>query len=305
VSFLIFLSLSRKLGYPFEICPQNTSGRPHHCGYCYRGCKAGIKNSTTNTWLQDAAKDGAKMIDKTKVVKILTQKGKAVGVQCHVRGSFYHRVQAKRVVVACGALHTPCLLLESGLKNQHIGHHLRVHPSSFCTGIFDENINPASGSLLTTVSTVAENFDGEHYGCKIECFSNSVSVYSGLVSWPGAAKHKELMLRHNNSVTFFAIVRDKDSKATVKYDEKGHVDLKFKLSKHDGDALIEGVCKMAMILVAGGARELYVSLTNQAPFIFKPNEQSSVENPRFLQWLEAIKKAKPPVPSSGHQMGSW
>ncbi|KAI8882773.1 long-chain fatty alcohol dehydrogenase [Backusella circina FSU 941] len=294
----------QKLGYPYEICPQNTSGRPHHCGQCYLGCKAGIKNSTTNTWLQDAASHGAKFVDQTKVIKILPQKGQVIGVYCHVRDKFYHRIQAKRVVVACGSLHTPCLLQHSGLKNRHIGHHLRVHPSSFCTGFFDQEINQSNGSLLTAVSTVAENFDGENYGCKIECFTNSVAAYSGLVSWPGAAKHKELMLRHRNSATFFAIVRDKDSKASVKYDKNGHVDLKFKLSKHDGRALIEGVCKMAMILVASGATEIYVSLTNKDPFIFKPDEPISVDNPRFLKWLQTIKKSKPPVPSSGHQMGS-
>ncbi len=43
-----------------------------------------------------------------------------------------HRVtvRCKAVVVACGAIHTAALLLRSGLRNEHIGKHLHLHPVS-------------------------------------------------------------------------------------------------------------------------------------------------------------------------------
>ncbi|MGL1437427.1 GMC family oxidoreductase N-terminal domain-containing protein, partial [Vibrio parahaemolyticus] len=38
-------------------------------------------------------------------------------------------VRAKLVVVACGSMHTPLLLRQSGLGSQHIGRHLTLHPA--------------------------------------------------------------------------------------------------------------------------------------------------------------------------------
>src|SRR4029450_10419305 len=42
-------------------------------------------------------------------------------------------VRAPQVVVACGALESPALLLRSGIGGPATGNHLRLHP---CTAIF-------------------------------------------------------------------------------------------------------------------------------------------------------------------------
>jgi choline dehydrogenase-like flavoprotein len=112
----------RTLGLSIKTVPQNTSGRPHHCGKCYTGCSSGIKNSTTNAWLKDAAFHGAKFLDLTRVSHVLIKNGKAVGVQCFIHGNQQsHTIYSKTVVVAGGALHTPSLLIKSGLTNSNIG----------------------------------------------------------------------------------------------------------------------------------------------------------------------------------------
>jgi hypothetical protein len=294
------------LGYSVQTLAQNTSGRPHHCGKCYTGCSAGIKNSTTNTWLKDAASHGAKFLDCTQVTRILVKNGKAAGVACKIHGQdIEHQFHANTVVVAGGGLHTPSLLIKSGLKNPNIGSDLRLHLSSIVIAIYDEVINQNEGSLLTAVGTEFENYDGSTYGFKVECFSNGIGIYAGMMPWEGAAKHKEWMLRHRNAVVTFAMIRDMDSTCSVKYDAYGKLDVNFTLSKHDADTLTEGIVQMAKIHIAAGARQIHVTQHNLDSFVFEKDEKSSIDNPRFLKWVDYVYKAGLPTPSSGHQMASW
>ena len=46
-------------------------------------------------------------------------------------GSVKIVVNARRVVVCCGGINSPALLLRSGLKNSNIGRNLRLHPVSY------------------------------------------------------------------------------------------------------------------------------------------------------------------------------
>ncbi|GAA5798791.1 hypothetical protein HPULCUR_004197 [Helicostylum pulchrum] len=294
-----------KLGFPAATIPQNTSGKPHHCGKCYTGCTSGIKNSTTNTYLKDAAANGAKFLDLTQVTRVLTKHNKAIGVACKIHGSTKEDyIYANTVIVSGGALNTPGLLLKSGLTNPHIGKDLRLHLSSLMIALYDDEINPSEGSLLTTVCDAFENYDGSTYGFKIECFSNGMGNYSAMMPWEGAAKHKQNVLRHRNSVTTFAMNRDMDSICNVKYDAYNKIDIDFSLSKHDSDGLKEGLVQMARIHIAAGARELHVSLSAIEPFVFEDGEESDITNPRFLNWVENVYTQAPPTPASGHQMAS-
>jgi hypothetical protein len=301
---LILFSL-RKLEYHVADVPQNTSGKAHHCGKCFNGCPSGVKNSTTNTWLKDAQAYGAKFLDRSNVNQVLTEKGKVVGVSCNVHGVQDHVYRAKYVVVSAGALNTPCLLIKSGLTNPNIGNYLRLHLPAFLVGIYDEETDPCQGALLTTVTNEFENFDGEYHGFKIECCTQGVGFYASMVAWEGAEKHKETMLRYKNSVITFAMLRDKDSICSVKYDDYGKYDIQLSLSQHDAMNMKEGIAQMAKIQIAAGARQIHVSQHPIEPFIFNENEPSDINNPRFLKWVHMVYKMNPPTPASGHQMGSW
>jgi len=74
----------------------------------------------THTWLPDAAKAGARFIQSYYVDKVLFSsdaKTKAIGVT----GTWGPqkvplKIMAKKVIVSAGSLHSPCLLLRSGLS---------------------------------------------------------------------------------------------------------------------------------------------------------------------------------------------
>src|SRR5256886_7596566 len=97
------------------------------------------------TYLQDAYDHGARIIVHCSAEKVLIENGKAVGVKATaidtetgVRHSV--TVHARAVIVAAGALHSPAVLLRSGIENPHIGPHLQPHPTTTVAGIYPEKV---------------------------------------------------------------------------------------------------------------------------------------------------------------------
>ncbi|OBZ84131.1 Long-chain-alcohol oxidase FAO2 [Choanephora cucurbitarum] len=296
------------LGYPIADIPQNTGGKPHECETCFMGCRAGIKNGTMNSWLRDAAEHGAKFMERTKVIRVLTENNKATGVECLVNYDRPVTIRAQQVVVSGGSLQSPGILLRSGLKNKNIGRHLHLHPCTIAFGYFDREVRPFEGSIMTAVSCIAENVDNDGYGCKIEVPSLHPGAYAAVMQWRGAASHKEAMLRYSHFAPLLILARDKDSEGVVRYDDKDNSIVDYNLSKRDRRSLTVGIERSANILVAAGAREIYTGQFGIEPFVFREDEESRIDNERFVAWKQAVIRYGFPFEGGAlfgaHQMGS-
>jgi len=121
----VLLEGAKSLGYTAKIVPQNCGDNAHHDGYCTLGCWKGEKNGPVNGWFPQAAEQGVKFVEGMKVDKVLfdVKKGKRVAVG--VEGVWTPRggaeqvkvvVKSKKVVVSCGTLWSPVVLMNSGLK---------------------------------------------------------------------------------------------------------------------------------------------------------------------------------------------
>lgn len=140
---------AKKLGYSVKAVPQNTAGKKHYCGYCTLGCGASEKQGPMVSFLPDAGKAGAKFIEGFDVESILFEPDVKVGkTATGIKGLWKSRdssggvsgldrtsrevvVKAKRVIVSCGSMQSPLLLLRSGLTNPQIGRNLHLHPGMF------------------------------------------------------------------------------------------------------------------------------------------------------------------------------
>ncbi|CAO3620484.1 unnamed protein product [Cunninghamella echinulata] len=302
---------AQKLGYHYADLHQNTNGQKHPCAYCYAGCRDGIKNGTMNTYLRDAQENGAKFIDRTKVLKVITKNGQAVGVEVLINHGPQQRkaeIYADIVVCSAGSLQTPGVLLRSGLKNKHIGKHLRLHPCAIPFGFFDKVIKNYEGSIMTAVSHVVENVDGDGYGAKLEVPSNNAASFATVVPWRSNANHKESMLRYRNYAPILVLSRDKDTNSTVRYDEHDNLAVDYDISTHDRQSVLAGILKALDILVAAGAREVNSGQFSVEPFVFQEHEESRIDNPRYIAWRNNVEKLGIPSFGSGlfaaHQMGT-
>lgn len=136
-----------KLGWHIRPNKRNQNGCTGE-GVCVFGCPTDKKQSVLITYIPRALNKGARLYTDVKAVKVLVKNGAAVGVVARVidraTGKKTKRkvtVNAKTVVAAGGAMQTPILLMNSGVKcSGNVGKHLHCHPNVKVVGIFDEEI---------------------------------------------------------------------------------------------------------------------------------------------------------------------
>jgi choline dehydrogenase-like flavoprotein len=196
---------------------------PRHCGYCHNGCQHGCKQSTLKTYLQDAADEGARFVVECDVRRVLTRDGHAAGVEATVTRADGTRsgltVEADTVVVAAGGLESPALLLRSGLGGPAVGHHLRVHPTYFVGGIYDEPVRGWEGQVQSVVSLDRTRaVDGDGY--LVECTTLSPGMWAVISPWLGGEDHKRRMLELPHTAPWHAVCHDHGSGA-VRIDADG------------------------------------------------------------------------------------
>jgi long-chain-alcohol oxidase len=87
------------------------------------GCRVGAKQSGVKTWLADAHANGARLVIRSRVQRVLVEGGAARGIIGVTAQGRRLTIRSRAVVAACGAIHTPALLKRSGLQNPNIGKH--------------------------------------------------------------------------------------------------------------------------------------------------------------------------------------
>jgi len=190
----VMLQGAEKLGWQAAVAPQNSGGKEHYCGQCFMGCGSNEKRGPTVSLLPAAADAGAIFIEGLQVSNvILDDKNglrEAVGVVGEwisrdkdnrvsgpIQGRITRRVEikAKKVIVACGSLWTPVVLMNSGLKvcpstaacycvdptsyieliwslkNPNIGKNLHLHPCQMVAGVFKYETRPWEGKMRHSV----------------------------------------------------------------------------------------------------------------------------------------------------------
>lgn len=96
--------------------------------------------------------------------------------------------KAPLVVASAGSIHSPALLLRSGITvNGNVGKHLRLHPAGSTVHVFPEvvngehrgKINMWDGPMMTAWSTDAPDWEGKGYGPMVSCPSVSSLLLCG------------------------------------------------------------------------------------------------------------------------------
>jgi hypothetical protein len=172
----ILIDGCKKLNYKVDDIPQNTAGNTHRfinfncsCGWCGFGCPYGEKQSSMVVWIRDAVESGCHLIQQASVTNVVHSDGKVQGVKVVVEGKYDLFVKAKRVVVSCGAINSPALLLRSNINNVNIGTKLKLHPVNFIFGYFpDKETKQYHGSIMTSLCNQESNVNGDGYGSRLE-----------------------------------------------------------------------------------------------------------------------------------------
>jgi choline dehydrogenase-like flavoprotein len=260
-----------RLGLGCGVIPQNRLGcdEPEQCGWCTFGCPRGTKRSTPRTYLADAAEHGARFLVNAEAKRVLIENGRATGVEVEVNGATDGpqavTVRAHAVVVAAGSLHSPALLLRSGLTNPNIGRGLHLHPTVPVFGTYPDPIEPWRGPMLTRYVNQWANLDGRHYGVLVE----HPPAHPGLIGlglpWLSGEAHKEAVAGARQQAIFIAITRDRDG-GRVSVDAQGRPVLDYRLSRYDGAHLMRGLQESFRLQQAAGATAISGPHAGLEPF---------------------------------------
>ncbi|XP_072963420.1 long-chain-alcohol oxidase FAO4A [Typha angustifolia] len=260
----------REMGYPLQEVPRNAPA-DHDCGWCCFGCKDGRKKGTHETWLVDMAESGNGVIlPECRALRVLMHDddeyrwfggrkrrvAKGVAFVCYEegKGECTYVVESKVTVVACGALNTPVLLKESGLKNPNIGKHLHLHPVVMAWGYFPEQLEEREkrsydGAIMTAMSPVEGQ--GE-YGTVIQTPALHPGLFSVVMPWISGADFKKRMTRFSRTAHLFVLARDR-GEGTV---DGASGSIRYSLDSRDKQKLRKGVERMVRIMAAAGAEEV-------------------------------------------------
>jgi long-chain-alcohol oxidase len=251
------------------------------CGYCGYGCSLGAKQSSTKTWLVDAQAKGARFVTETRAQRVCIEAGAATGVEARSRAGFRVTIRCKKVIVACGAIHTPALLLRSGLRNENIGRHLHLHPVSNVCGVFEEEIRPWEGTMQAIYSDEHRFLTG-NYGVKYETTALQPVIAVAVLPWRDPEQYRSLLGKLSNTTAIGVLLRDRDG-GRVTLDREGNPVTQYRLSKFDRGHLRKGFIGATRILEAAGARQIFSPHAKWCAY--EPGRRGSLES--FTQAMDA------------------
>jgi len=300
------------LGLRVEAVSRNSS-EGHFCGSCNLGCPTGEKRGTDTTWLVDAVGRGAVILTGCKAERFILEtntgggggrRKKCVGVVAKCLGNGITkklRIEAKVSVSACGALMTPPLLRNSGLKNRHIGRNLHLHPVSMAWGYFPDSTaelpgKSYEGGIITSMHRVTDR-------TIIETPALGPGAFAAVVPWESGRDMKERMRRYARTAHAVVLVRDRAA-GTV----GGEGRVRFTPSRGDAGELRAGLRRALRILVAAGAAEVGTNRSDGLRLRCKGARDEDVE--AFLDEVSVEKGPMHPgsdkwaLLASAHQMGS-
>ena len=300
---------SEKLGEHVECIARNVEGcandgNADSCGFCGMGCRRGNKRGTLPTYIQQAAKDGARIIANAAFQKLSFENSQVTGGDVLVKTengkTINLKVKAKQVILAAGSIHTPAILMRSGVNHPGIGAQLFLHPTVGVTGVYDQRINPYLGVMMSAVNKQHMQLEG-NYGYWIETPPLHPGVGALALPWESPAQHKRDLLQSGNMAAFIVLTRDKFG-GRVKVDAKGNPIVDYTLNSFDRDHMLKGIRKAFEIHRAAGADKVIFPHAKRRVFNLKTNKVS------HDAWLDRLPKwgwkANQAAIFTAHQMGT-
>jgi choline dehydrogenase-like flavoprotein len=233
---------------------------------CIFGCPTGAKQSTLVNYVPRALHAGAHLFANCRADRIRVHGGRAAGIEARMVDETGHRegprvrITAPVIVLACGAVHTPGLLLRNRLANSsgQLGRHLLCHPNVKAYGIFDEEIRPWQGAIQGW--QVREFIDE---GILITTSGVPPPLAALGVPYLGA-EAQEVMKDYNRMLMAGALIEDTTSGRVSRF--FGEPRMTYQLQPVDFERMLRALALCCEIYFAAGARKIYLPLDGCEPF---------------------------------------
>jgi choline dehydrogenase-like flavoprotein len=231
---------------------------------CVFGCPTGAKQSTLVSYMPRALAAGARVLTEVRVDRVCSAGGRAVGVEGVSLDQRTRRVErrvavrARAVVIACGAVQTPLLLLRHGLgrPSRQLGRNFLCHPNAKVLGVFPFDVRGWQG--VSQAGQIRE-FDAE-----------GILLAENMVA-PGAlashlpfhgAEAWELMRDYNRIVVSGVLVEDSTT-GVVKQAPFGLGGPHYDITAYDHQRFLKGVSLIAQLHFEMGAERVILPFAHE------------------------------------------
>lgn len=241
------------LGLPGKPMTRNAAGCEGSSD-CLQGCLGERRQSMDVSYVPRALRDGARLHIHCRASQVVFSRGRAVGVTGQLldanrkaKGRF--RVHARRaVIIAAGVIHTPHILLQSGLRGL-VGHRFQAHPGGAMVGEFDEPVHMSVGA------TQAYEVPMRERGYKIESLNMPPEMLAARLPGVGRDWLERLSrLQHFNQ---WAVQSRFEAHGRVKRGVGGRPAIYYEPTKRDVAKLYDGLSLIMEMMFEAGARRVF------------------------------------------------
>ena len=247
------------------------AGNCVQCSSCPFGCSIDAKRGMHVTYLPRAVAAGARIRAGVDVRRILTEKGRAVGVEASIpcQGGKAFTVRARRAVIAAGgALGTPELLQRSGLGGPQVGRNLHIHPACWVGARYEEEVRGWEGVMQ---SFYVDQW--EHEKILLEATFTPLA-FGGAWLLGAGAEHQRRMLDFGHVGSIGVHLCD-ESAGRVRLGAEGSLRASYRLTAADARRLAFGIARAAEVHFAAGATEVYPNVGRVG--VLKPGDLAAFE----------------------------
>jgi choline dehydrogenase-like flavoprotein len=262
----LFYEGAKKIG----LSPKPIKRNQRNCrgaGLCVFGCPNQAKLSMEQSFIPDASAQGALIITNARVEKILTQHKAATGVE----GNFLNAerkplgtfsIHAPVVILCCGAIFTPYLLLKNKLANSsgQVGKNLRIHPAAKVIAFFDEDIKSWQG-----VPQALYVDDYAQEGIMFEGFFLPPSFLS--IALPASGHLLKAYMAQYNKMAGFGIMVTDTSHGRIRLGPADTPLVFYNLNEEDTRKFVKGIEIACRIFFEAGAKKILTPIHGMPPFI--------------------------------------
>ena len=252
----IMVEGAKKMGWRYTVNRRNQRAcvGTNNCAF---GCPTGAKQSTLVSYLPRAFAAGAHCLTDLRVERLLIERGRAVGVAgraVNPRDRSADRVievRARAVVIACGAVQTPLLLLRHrlGRPSGQLGKNFLCHPNAKVIAIYPFDVKGWQG-----VSQYAQIREFHDEGIVLaENFVPAGALAAKLET--DGAQAWELMQRYNQMVVSGVLVEDSTT-GSVGRSFLGLPYARYDITPYDHARFLRGIGLLGEMHFAMGAEKV-------------------------------------------------
>ncbi|HYN70254.1 MAG TPA: GMC family oxidoreductase N-terminal domain-containing protein [Candidatus Eisenbacteria bacterium] len=244
------------------------------CGACPFGCRRGTKQSGIRVHLARANADGARILERARVTRLLLDGGRVTGVSGDLLADVPAAAEpsvgsgrpaaaptrpftarAPQVVLAAGALRSPAILQASGVRHPGIGRYLRIHPAPVIGAVMAQPVDMWRGTMQAVRSVQFSADQPDRRGYVIESAPGHLGLLALVVPWEGQQEHAAIMARARHFAPLVAVTRD-GGEGRTSLTRAGRVRVDYQLDDLGRATLRHALVAMANIARAGGADEI-------------------------------------------------